>query len=355
MSYRITVFNSQHSIFTIYPTKINTMKKLAYSLLFLSFGSFAQLQPGYHPEQGYAYEDFGIADEYPNLKWSNLGTHDITIDSLPAHGGTSCIRKNSKYSFTLERNPNTKTGSLIVNQPYASYSPVNLDFGRNTQGRKNVLDLSKGNAFVSFQLKNTSDSSLRLWIYVMDSTGHMVNSVGRSELLQAYNDFTEFTLSPGQSIEKSIDLNANAYETIFNNENCHSGLIIDKSTAFNSKVVSGIGMVVQNRHQNSKDSYKSYPLTNIKLQISGFAIGSPFVINALENERNAQKSSFYPNPATNKITFSEKMENIILKDMSGNVALQTESATELNLSTIAKGIYFLSSSSLTKPTKVIVK
>jgi len=333
------------------------MKKLVYSLLFLSFGSFAQLQPGYHPEQGYAYEDFGIASEYPNLKWSNLGTHAYTIDSMPRRPfpSSECIQKKSTYSFSLERFPTTKTGSLLVNQPYGSYKPVILDFGVNINGKKNVLDLSRGNAFVSIQLTNKSNKNVEIWFCLIDSTSQMINSVGTNKDSDMYKDFLLFYMAPNESVSKAFDFNTNAYEALYDNSECGAGTFLGKSTVFKHNIVSGVGIIVLNSEDNNMDAYKPFKLVNTEITISGLAVGSPVVVNSLDADKVARRALFYPNPATDKITFSDRMDNIVLMDMAGNIALQTESATELNLSTIAKGIYFLSSTSLTKPTKVIVK
>lgn len=331
------------------------MKKLAYALLLLSFSSFAQLQPGYHPEQGYAYEDFGTADEYPNLKWSNLGTHSYTIDSSYGLVNPVCVKKLGSYSFNLERLPTTKVGSLTINQAYGSYDPVLLDFGTDPNGKKYTLDLSHNNAFLSFQIKNTSDSIIKIWLYVYDSTGHKVNSVGKHTRNQDYLDFTWFDILPNETLTKVIDFNADAYESLFDTSNCNSGFTLGRSMVFKSSIVSGIGITVINYKTNANDMYKSFKLRNVGLEIKGLGIGSPVIINTLPQDKPSGSISFYPNPATEKIFFTERLENIVLKDMAGNIALLSESASELNLSMLPKGVYILSSSNLTKPNKIIVR
>ncbi len=51
--------------------------------------------------------------------------------------------------------------------------------------------------------------------------------------------------------------------------------------------------------------------------------------------------TFYPNPATNRVTFSEMIERVELMDLTGKLIKSFENANEINIEGISSGVYFL--------------
>ncbi len=51
--------------------------------------------------------------------------------------------------------------------------------------------------------------------------------------------------------------------------------------------------------------------------------------------------SFYPNPAKDRVSFSEKIERVELMDLTGKLIKSFENANEINIEGISSGVYFL--------------
>jgi hypothetical protein len=194
-----------------------------------------------------------------------------------------------------------------------------------------------------------------------DSANKIVNAVGQHTSLDSYMDqLVDYQLSPGDSWTDTIDLNHYAHQILWQDSSGMCGPIgfsgIDSS--FNLRIVTGAYFAITNASTaGSNDAYKSYKLDRATLELSNILVGAKNLVLDLPNsaQSNSTNFHFYPNPAKETLHFSQELDNITLSDLSGNAAVQTGKATQLNVQGLPKGMYLLRASSLSHPVKVLVE
>jgi hypothetical protein len=334
------------------------MKQLIYSLLFVSSASFGQYIPGFHGDLGYAYEDFGNAGGYEDIVWIPQASKTVKVDSLDLKNN-HCVHKLGTFSYSIQRNATKKTGTVTVSQPYSTYEYFALNFGKDENGKQKVLNLEKGNAYLKFTLKNTSNVPIDVHIGLKDSSNKIANASGSYNFITAYEDLIIFNIGPGDSYSDTVNFNDFPNEAQFKDSSASCGPFTYSGfdSTFNLSIVAGAYFVITNANEVMNDYYKSYKLENATIELSNIVIGGKSIVADIPYVSTVNSSDFflYPNPARDVIHFSRTLDNVSLTDLSGNVALQTTQASHLDLGHLPKGVFLLRATSLTKPAKVIVE
>lgn len=343
------------------------MKKLFSPFLLFASVAMAQEVPGYHPQEGYAYEDFGKKKEYAHLEWTSQAPKVVMIDSL-SEDAISCFHPYRQFSYSITRKPNQNKGLVKVNQPYSEYNSFGITFGENKKGNPKVLDLSHGNADLSFTVKNTSIYTLNLYASLVDSKGKIVDAVGPHQDYNAYLDFTiAWNIAPGEERTLFFDYNEDAFDAQFNDSltTCGPANFSGVDLSFNKKKVAGALFTVVNAETAREfDAYKSYPLIDASLEFSEIKIGRRTaailrseVMTDLDeaDQTKASMISVYPNPVKGTLYFSSPLQDVVLLDMAGNTVVQVSSTMQLDVRNYPKGIYILKSTSLQRPCKIVVE
>lgn len=331
------------------------MKRIIYALLFLSTAAWAQL-PGYHPALGYAYENFTSND----LVWSSQGPRPQVIDSLiEVVNGIKCVRYMDSFSYSIQKDKIKKQGNVNVSQPYGRFETFGFSFGKETNGRQKVLDLSKGNANVKFTVRNFSNYSLSFYVSLTDSAGKIVDAVGTRNFNQGYLDWLSYwDIKPDESRTISINLNKNAYHWVLDTlvKDCYRVQGADKDSSFNKKIVSALRFaVVNNDNAGDFDGFKPYSIDNAILELSNILIGSVDIATDIERDEAQAGIRAFPNPVKDRLLFSKPLDNVLLTDMSGQNVYGSDRATEIDVQSLPKGMYVLRSSSLERPVKVMIE
>jgi len=331
------------------------MKRIFYSALFISTAAMAQYSPGYHPELGYAFENFTTNE----FVWSTQEPQRVIVDSLSELDGFTCHHYYDTFSYSIQKDIVKKVGNVAVNQPYGRFEPFSVSFGNGMNGKQKVLDMSKGNAKVKFTIKNTSAYTLELLISLKDSLGKIANAVGISPADRGYQDWLTFwNIQPNEIRAIDINLNKNAYHWVLDTleNDCNIVIGLDKDSSFNKKIVSALQFsVVNNENASAFDGYKPYSLRAATMEFSEIVIGEIGFTTELNQEQAASRIRVFPNPAKERLQFSTPLENVELRSISGRSVFQSSSAEEINVQELPKGMYVLRASSLPTPVKVMVE
>lgn len=342
------------------------MKKILFSLLILSSSLFAQKIPGFHPYLGYAYENFGLPFEYPRIKWVDQGPKILITDSTrstPDFSEISCVHKPDVFKYTIKREAVKKRGKVTLSQPYGKYEPFKVNFGKNLTGRQNVLDLSEGNAYLTFKIRNTSAYGLKMYAGLTDSLGKVVDAIGEHDVFSAYMDMILFYLAPGEEKTMTFDFNSHAYDIQFGpdpNYPCGDVYTTNQDFSFDYKAVSGAYFTIVNHHDaGAYDAYKSFKIEDATVEFSEVIIGAPtlghFITTDLSEKIQEESIFLYPNPAKEVLHFSQPLQNVVLTNVIGNTVFEASEATMVDVQHLPKGVYMLRSTSLQHSMKVRVE
>mgnify|MGYP001361860289 CR=1 FL=1 len=78
------------------------------------------------------------------------------------------------------------------------------------------------------------------------------------------------------------------------------------------------------------------------------------VVSSISSTNTSASFTCFPNPSHGEIiSFSKELNNIVFINALGNIVFQTETAQELNTSTLSSGVYILKSNEGT--TKIFVE
>jgi len=334
------------------------MKKLLLlPALFSISHSFGQSLPGLN-KSGYAYEDFGSSTEYQYITWGDpafSGAHEVTVDSV-------CNKFTDYFTYNMVRVPAEKKGVLHVTQPYGQYLPVSLTFGHKSNGKPETLNL-KGSTYLKFTVKNTNAYPLTVFVGLLDEDSHVVDAIGTSPVMQIYLDDIRIQLAPGETKDVALDFNTNAYDAQYDDmQDCDIAVMSGKGLLFDNKRVAGAFFTVVNGMTAGPiDGYKSFKLQDATLEFSEILIGdgkakAKWVTTGLEEEISENIAQMcYPNPATNNLYFKKELSNVKLTNVLGEVVASSNSASQMPLNGIEKGVYLLSSSELARPVRVVVE
>ena len=337
------------------------MKKAILSVFSLCFGltAFGQLMDGYHPTETnpYAADGFTNPISLDNVYWwKQTKLRDETVDSAVFVTSDSvtnsiskkCTHRTLPFIYNWKRNTTSKSIDYTMNLPYGVYAPVGVGFG---DGKS--LDISK-DPTVAFTFKNTSDSTISLSVGLQDIDKNVVNSVPVPLTTypgDTYKEEVKFgPIAPGATLEvvavfKSLTADP-IYYANYPKDTCDRGGTPTRDIIFDIKKVAAVTFTVTNTgNAQAKDGYKPYKF-NGTFSISQFRVGSALMVS-LEDEfyTPSKKIALYPNPVNGGLLNLESVaQHIKITDVMGNVVLTVPSAKEINVSTLAKGVYTLQSS-----------
>ncbi len=334
------------------------MTRILFLSLFLISFAKAQVLPGFHPEEGYAYEDFKLSK---GIFWLPQGPKLLAIDSgaITRNIADTCIHYQDTFSYAIQRDTILQKGIVNVTQPYGKYEPIGIFFGKESGGRQRVLDLYNGNAQIGFTVKNTSLYDLQVYVSLMDSSGNFLNAVGTNSVNEGFLDWQQFILLQGHSINVSMDFNKDAYNwmTTDTAAGCSFGnpVINSRDAIFNKSAVAKLLFRVVNELTSmAPDGYKPFTIKNATLEFSNLVLGAKPIVTDVENATISSPVTIFPNPTKGSLYFSVPLEDIALLDIHGISVMESPRATSIDVGKLEKGVYMLRSSTFPMAMKIIV-
>lgn len=298
------------------------------------------------------YAPTGIFDDY---------------SSTTESGGLYFWAGTGTPGFTLTASRTNTPGKLAIigNNPYGSYTPVGLSFGKTTSGAQKTINLTTDKTF-SVDLTNPSSdtSSITFVLAISDSTSttpapRMIDTYAAAGtdlggFANAYKYHIATTLAPGQTKTFSGTY-AGGY---FAN---YTTSTLDQNINFT--IVSQVSMTIINAKQNAADSYKPYEIgngANPVILIDNLKIGACGTITSIAAPAVSNANmTIVPNPASSEVVVSyngtsgnvtfnvSDVTGKVVKTIAGNGTQATINVSDLN-----KGMYFVTTISNNAPVSV---
>lgn len=285
-------------------------------------GATAQT-PGYTKTA--IYDDFNTTEEYtdqnpadPNfpdgIYWWGKAALGVNPNNANDPNNTVDCYLNNKYAITRPGNGKLQ---LSVSQGSECWEPM---------GVSTVLDLSADATF-EVSITNNSTTAIYFDIYIADANKKIINCsstnanfsltnipAGATQVLKGDFKGGKHKAYPGPTYTTGLDL---------------------------SKVVE-VDFTVVNAEQPETNNWGPLPISDVSVSINYLKVGKAGANSVAEVK--AADYSVYPNPTNgDQITFSKILSNVKLVDASGAVVLSAASASELNISALTAGFYFLQS------------
>ena len=146
-----------------------------------------------------------------------------------------------------------------ISQEKGAYEPFGFTFGENSMIPTPVtIDLS-GQAVITLDLTNNSDSTLKFWVQLVDIDNHIVDSYSElkeDDIENAWQYQSTHVLGAGERESFEFDLTGGVFAD-YNNS-----LIVD---LVDFSKIKGIYITVINNNSDADDSYQPYKLENASI------------------------------------------------------------------------------------------
>ena len=241
---------------------------------------------------------------------------------------------------------------LTVTQGFDKFEPTGAGFGDDNGadpgGVLNTINLS-GDATFSVDVKNTGDSTIKFRLALQDAVGGELDSYAAAltdagGFANAWKYPIEIVVAPGTS-GTLLGTFAGGTKADYGTGSYVNGFDF-------SKVV-GVLITVVNSNQTPAPGYQTYGLDAQTVEVSNFKVGACPVAVGLTNTTTKSAVSVYPNPASEKVSFSKSLTDVTVFNALGNVIETAATSAGLNVSNYNAGIYFIKSAEGT--TQFVVK
>ena len=288
------------------------------------------------------YEDFSAVDPVT----TDDGGIYVWGDKTPSTNETNFGAIHTRNSGSL---------AISIIQSPGQYTPTGIGFGDTEgdgSGTKYTIDLSQDANF-SVKVANDGDSSIVFRVGIQDINGKDVDTYSDGLISAPWNKTIQVTLAPNTDFVFSGDL-AGAKKTIYDSNGDPESF----DTSFDFSKVTAVMFTVVNANcpacnGNGGTSYNPYALIDYPISVTEVKVGACPVAVGLTNAATKSTVSVYPNPASEKVSFSKSLTDVTVFNALGNVIETAATSAGLNVSNYNAGIYFIKSSEGT--TQFVVK
>lgn len=299
------------------------MKRKIFTLAFFTISKMAFSQtPGY-TATGF-YEDFATVDEYsdPNAPdpnkpegvywWWNGSDPNAPVSTDP------CVLGNT---MTIARNATSKKLEISnFNQAATCWNPMGISTNVNLTNDK------------SFEVKftNTSSSTVDLTLAFADASLNVLNATSVGD------NFSYTGIAPNQTITLSGNLTG-AMHKVWSNT-CTPCL---NAVSFDFTKVVSMEFTITN---NLVDlNWETLALSGFSGTFNSVKLGSTAANSNGVEQLSKAVINAYPNPANAQVTFSQTLNNVQVFNSIGELVLVKNQANQIDVSTLAQGIYVVNS------------